>query len=252
MNQSVNNLICEAGDMLREAYFQDTVSHEKQRWELVTEVDLMIERLLIRHLSELYKGDGFAGEECGEQAGTTGRRWIIDPIDGTSSFIMGQPYFSISLALEQDQQIIEGYVYNPISSEFYSSTQSQGQSFLNGQVISVSQTTAIESSLVAFGFSARMDQIERYYQDWNSLFTGCRKGVGWICPALSLCNVARGRIDAFIDYGASMHGQAAASLIVKNAGGVLFDAEMTPYSHQSVGIIGATEGLESDLRRSRL
>lgn len=247
MNETIQNIVLEAGDILKERYFQAQDAHEKQRWELVTETDLEIERLLVDRLGQAFKGDGFMGEECGTQSGDTGRVWVIDPIDGTTNFIMGKPYFAISLALEEAGEITEGYVYNPVSNELYYSTKVLGVSFLNGQKISVSRTSTIEKSLVAFGFSARMDTIGRYYNDWGHLFADCRKGVGWIAPALSLCNVARGRIDVFIDYGASMHGQAAASLILKNAGGILINGDMTVYSHRSSGVIGSTPGLGKDL-----
>lgn len=243
MNENIQRILFEAGDILKERYFQPQNAQEKERWELVTETDIEIEQLLVDRLSKALKGDGFIGEECGTRSGNSGRTWLIDPIDGTTNFVMGKPYCAISLALKQDGEIIEGYVYNPISNELYYSAEGLGKSFLNENPISVSNTSEIEKALVAFGFSAKMAVIQRYYQDWNALFESCRKGVGWIAPALTLCNVARGRIDVFIDSGADTVGQAAASLILKNAGGVLFNYDMTEYSHQSKGIIGCTSAI---------
>lgn len=248
MNETIQKILFEAGDILKARYFCFQNALEKERWELVTETDVEIERLLIDRLSGDFKGDSFIGEECGMHPGNSGRTWLIDPIDGTANFIMGKPYFAISLALEQNGQIVEGYVYNPISNEFYHSTKELGTSFLNGNQISVSSTSEINQALVAFGFSAKMAAIQQYYQDWKILFESCRKGVGWIAPALTLCNVARGRIDVFIDCGASMVGQAAASLILKNAGGVLLNYDMTEYSYQSKGIIGCNSAMVKILK----
>jgi fructose-1,6-bisphosphatase/inositol monophosphatase family enzyme len=251
MNKVVQKVLSEAGDILKERYFQSQDAGEKKRWELVTETDVETERLLVDRLAQAFKGDGFMGEECGVQSGSTGRTWIIDPIDGTTNFIMGKPYFAISLALEEAEEIVEGYVYNPVSNEFYYSTKLLGRSFLNGQEISVSQTSEIEKAFVAFGFSAKMSSIQTYYQDWQVLFESCRKGVGWIVPAPTLCNVARGRLDVFVDFGASMHGQAAASLVLKNAGAMLFNYDMTEYTHQSTGIVACNSKLINVLKNIR-
>ncbi|MHC4553500.1 MAG: inositol monophosphatase family protein [Planctomycetota bacterium] len=248
MNKVIYNVLNEAGDILKKKYLQGQSAHEKQRWELVTEADIQVEQLIKARLGEAFNGDGFLGEECGQQIGDSGRVWIIDPIDGTTNFVMGKPYFAISLALELAGEIMEGYVYNPVSNELYYSTKRLGVSFLNGEVISVSQTANVADSLVAFGFSAKMTAIQRYYQDWQVLFDSCRKGVGWIAPALTLCNVARGRIDVFVDFGASIHGHAAASLILKNAGGAVFNYDMTEYSYQSTGIIGCASSMTDSLK----
>jgi fructose-1,6-bisphosphatase/inositol monophosphatase family enzyme len=245
MDPIIQKILFQAGTVLKERYFLTQNVYEKQRWELVTETDLEIERMLIDRLGQVFKGDGFMGEECGTQSGDTGRVWIIDPIDGTTNFVMGKPYFSISLALEEDGQIVEGYVYNPVSDELYCSTSTSGKTFLNGDEITVSQTADIENALIAFGFSAKMSAIQRYYQDWPTLFESCRKGVGWIAPALTLCNVARGRVDAFFDFGASTYGQAAGSIILKNAGGKLLNYDATEYSHHTVGVIGTNTGLSN-------
>ena len=235
---------------MKEKYFHAQNAQEKQRHELVTETDVEIERLLIDRLSRAFKGDGFMGEECDTQTGRTGRTWIIDPIDGTTNFVMGKPYFAISLALEMAGEILEGYVYNPISGELYYAKKNLRVSFLNGQEISVSQTSDVKDSLIAFGFSAKMSAIQQYYQDWQMLFESCRKGVGWVAPALTLCNVARGRVDTFIDFGASTFGHAAGALILKNAGRIAFNYDMTEYTHQSTGIIGCTSSMADIIKKS--
>jgi fructose-1,6-bisphosphatase/inositol monophosphatase family enzyme len=93
----------------------------------------------------------------------------------------------------------------------------------------------IKDALVSFGFSANMKAINGYYEKWKYLFDNCKKGIPWICPALSICNVARGRIEAFIDKGCSFEGQAAASLILKNAGGKMINYDWSAYEVTSKG-----------------
>jgi len=251
MNRRIEAILREAGTMLADRFRQgDTVS-EKERFHLVTTADREVEQLLADRLRSTFPSDGFLGEEGGETAGDSGARWLVDPLDGTTDFVMGKPYFAVSLAREEHGRISEGYVYNPISDELYFSTQDTGTSYLNGNPISVSRTTDLREALVVFGFSARMDRIRRYYQEWPWIFEGCRKAVGWTTPALTLCNVARGRIDAFIDFGASSVGHAAASFILKNAGGIVRSYDLTEYSHCAEGVIGCTPGLLEEITAKR-
>jgi fructose-1,6-bisphosphatase/inositol monophosphatase family enzyme len=181
-------------------------------------------------------------EEAEETGKSDDSRWIVDPIDGSAYFIFGEPYFSISIARERSGEIIEGHVYNPISNEYFYSDNKSESSYINGETIAVSEITRVEESLVAFGFSANIRAINRYYSDWKETFENCRKGIAWICPALSICNVARGRLEAFIDSGCSYQGQAAASLILRNAGGAMFNYDRTAYDHRVKGGI-FTNGL---------
>lgn len=250
MNEQIESMLREAGAILAERFRQGVVTSEKERFDLVTDADRDVERLLVDHLKAIFPHDGFLGEEGGEISGDSGTRWIIDPLDGTTDFVMGKPYFAVSLAREEHGQVVEGYVYNPIAEEFYVSTENSGVSLLNGKPIHVSRTTELREALVVFGFSARMERIRRYYEEWSWLFEGCRKGVGWTTPALTLCNVARGRIDAFVDFGASPEGHAAAALILKNAGGIVLGYDRAEYDHRKKGVIGYTPGLLSEMTRS--
>jgi myo-inositol-1(or 4)-monophosphatase len=251
MKLQIENIVQEAGKILADRFRQGDSVSEKERFHLVTNADREVEQLLVNHLRSLFPGDGILGEESGEIPGDSGARWLVDPLDGTTDFVMGKPYFAVSLAREERGQIVGGYVYNPISDEFYLSTQEAGTSYLNGKRISVSQTYDLREALVVFGFSARMERIRRYYEEWQWVFEGCRKGVGWTTPALTLCNVARGRIDAFIDFGASPVGHAAAAFILRNAGGVVRSYDLKEYNHGLEGVIGCTPGLLAEMEKKR-
>ncbi len=243
MTEQIEIILREAGKVLAERFREGDRVSEKERFHLVTESDRDVEQLLVDRLRRLFPSDGFAGEEGAGVVGSSGARWLIDPLDGTTDFVMGKPYFGISLAREEGAQIVGGYVYNPISDELYFSTRESGASFLNGKRIAASRTSDLREALVVFGFSARMERIRRYYEEWQPIFDGCRKGVGWTTPALTLCNVARGRIDAFIDSGADSFGHAAASFILRNAGGAVRSYDLTAYDHRRQGVVGCAPGL---------
>ena len=250
MNATIKAVLADAGEILRRSFREGPKHAQKERFELVTQIDVEIEELLTDAIRSEHPDDGVVGEELGQMEGISGSVWIVDPIDGTTNFIMGKPYFAVSIARECSGEVVEGYVYNPISEELFHSSREEGRSFLNGDPIAVSQTSDLSASLIAFGFSANMAAVQRYYDEWRMVFENCRKGVGWVAPALTLCNVARGRIDAFIDFGASMMGQVAASLILRNAGGVVLNYDLSEYDHRSKGIVGCTPSILDELQRN--
>ncbi len=245
----VKDIIIKAGKELKKRYYNIKASQVKEKFHLVTESDWLIEEMLIQELKRFYPDYSIYSEETGAMEGNSSERWIIDPIDGTADFVFGVPYFAISICLERNGEVCEGYVYNPISEELYYSIAEQKKSFLNGEVINVTETEDINDALVAFGFSANYTNIAKYYQHWSYVFENCKKGMPLITPALTICNVARGRIDVFIDFGCSMEGQSAAALILKNAGGHVLNYDFSDWEHRQKGII-ATNG-KIDLKKFR-
>jgi myo-inositol-1(or 4)-monophosphatase len=232
-----------SGSILADKFNQVITYNEKERYDLVSETDLEIENILIKELKVISPDFSIFSEECGNIDNNSGYKWIIDPIDGTANFIFGVPYFNISIALEYKNQIIEGYVYNPVTKEFYYSTEKLGISFLNDKEINVSKTKKIEEALVVFGFSANFKNIEKYHDKWKYIFDNSKKGLGLLSPALNICNVARGRIDCFIDFGTSMEGHAAGSLILKNAGGVVKNYDLGDWDHRVKGIAASNKNI---------
>lgn len=250
---NVNEIIIEAGKLLSKRYFENQIYSVKERYHLLSEIDIEINKFIIDKLLILYPDISIQSEESEIIEKKTNRKWILDPIDGTTNFIMGNPYFAISLALTEDDEVIEGHVYNPLSNEYFFAKNSDEDALLNGQPIKISKTTEINEALIAFGYSANMKIISEYYENWKIVFDSCRKGIGWVAPALSICNVARGRVDAFIDTGCSVYGQTAASLVLNKAGGQMFDNKFEKYNYQTKGgifcSVNITESLKNSIRK---
>lgn len=244
----IEKVIIEAGGILKEEYGHSLKFSRKGKSGLLSEVDVEIERIIVGQLCVLFPGDGIYSEEAGETKGNTGRRWILDPMDGTTNFIFGIPHFCISLCLERDGKIVEAHVYNPIPGEYYMTKAGERKSFLNGNEIHVSETDRVENALVVFGFSADHENISAYHRDWGKLFDGCGKGLGMLSPALNICNVARGRIDCFLDLGSSMEGHAGAALILKRAGGSVSNYDSTSWDFEKSGVIASNAHLMPVLR----
>jgi myo-inositol-1(or 4)-monophosphatase len=252
-NLDIREIVLQAGKILSKRYYEKTSASYsiKERYHLLSEVDIELNTFICDKIVESFPNDSVYSEESKEILKDTERRWIIDPIDGTTNFITGNPYFAISIALERNNQIVEGHVYNPISNEYYYATLDYGVAFLNAKIICTSKTSEIEDSILAFGYSANMQIINEYYKKWKILFDNCKKGIPLIAPALSICNVARGKIDAFIDTGSSMEGQSAASLILKTAGGVLSNSDFTAYDHKKKGGIFCCKSIYEKLKAAQ-
>jgi myo-inositol-1(or 4)-monophosphatase len=233
----IETIIKSTGNILRSEFEFLKSSSMKDKFDLVTSSDIKIEKMLIDYIATHFPDDSIYSEEAGSIGKASNRRWIIDPIDGTSVFVFGVPYFAISIALETENGIEEGYVYNPFSEEFYHSSKKDRCSYLNNKPIRVSRTSSIDESLVAFGFSADKTNIIRYLEEWGNLMASCRKALPLVTPSLTICNVARGRIDAYIDFGSSMEGKAAASLILQNAGGRISGYDSSSFDFREKGHI---------------
>jgi myo-inositol-1(or 4)-monophosphatase len=114
-----------------------------------------------------------------------------------------------------------------------------GEAFAGDRPIVPSQRRTLHESYVVFGFSANMTDIERYHREWKPAFERSRKAIGLLAPALNICAVASGHVDAFIDFGCSTHGQSAAGLILRNAGGTVTDYEGESWDHRTTGIFAS-------------
>ena len=238
MNDTMKSIYL-AGEILKNEFFNLNTYCTKEKYDLVTKSDYLIESILVEHISKEYPEDSIFSEERGQINDLSERRWIIDPIDGTANFVFGVPYFCISLCLIQNSKPVEAYVYNPLSNEFYYTDENIKKSYLNNNEINVSDNIEISESIGVFGFSANTKNIKRYLQEWELVFEKAKKGLPLLSPALNICNVARGRIDFFIDFGSNMEGHCASSLILKNAGGKTYNYDFTEWDYESKGVIAS-------------
>ncbi len=215
----LETIIREAGTIAMQ-HFKDLENVEvnkKSPRDLVTDADVAVEVFLKEALTKAYPQFGFWGEESGQSDNQT-RRWVVDPIDGTHSFAKGQYFWSISVALEIEQDLVAGSVYAPALDDLYIAAKGQGAS-KNGKAISVSSETSLADSMIATGFAC----LRSYLQE-NNLKRFCRiaeETTGqrrFGSAAMDLCLVADGQVDAFWEQELNLYDVAAGALIAKEAG----------------------------------
>jgi histidinol-phosphatase len=180
---------------------------------VVTETDLAVESFLRERIAAAFPDDGILGEEYGEQLGTTGRRWIVDPIDGTEAFVHGVGLFSTLVALEDAQGIAAGAIEVPMMRETLWAGRRQG-AFLNGESISMVTTASPRGVIVTT--SAPEEWPDEVIAATRTLEMRIRTWTGGFGIGLALS----GRVDAWVDYSPSIWDLAPASVLAAEAGGV--------------------------------
>ncbi|HET7792800.1 MAG TPA: inositol monophosphatase family protein [Rhizobacter sp.] len=191
--------------------------------DFVTEVDHKAEEVIIETLLTAYPGHGILAEESGRTHGAKNSEyvWIIDPLDGTTNFIHGLPFYAVSIALAFRDQIQQAVVYDPTRNDLFYASKGRG-AFLNDKRLRVSKRTRMAESLIGTGFPFRKgDNFQRYVKMFSEIMQACAGVRRPGAAALDLCYVAAGYYDGFFETGLNPWDIAAASLIITEAGGLI-------------------------------
>jgi myo-inositol-1(or 4)-monophosphatase len=204
--------------------FDESLIHVKGTdTDLVTDVDRQIEKFLIDKISSRYPDHGFYGEETGVTNAGSEYRWVIDPIDGTTSYIHDFHFYSVSIGLQRNEKNIAAVVYAPKLDELFSAVK-DGGAMLNDRPIHVSSRPTLRESLLGTGFAcirARLAENNlKYFARIVPEVRGIRRTGS---AALDLCNVACGRFDGFWEMELNLYDIAAGVLILEEAGGLITD-----------------------------
>lgn len=223
-----------AGDYLREAVNeQQAVDIKSSRTDLVTAADRHVETLLVETLRAARPDDGFVGEEGTDQPGTSGVRWVIDPIDGTTNFFYGLAGFNVSIAAVCEGGTLAGVVLDPLRRELFAATAGGGAT-CNDRPIRCSTATDLTLALVATGFGYAPEARKRQAEILQGVLPGVRDIRRLGAAALDLCLVAAGRVDAYFERGLAPWDHAAGALIATEAGARVGDFHGGPPSAELV------------------
>ena len=195
---------------------------------LVTEMDLLSEKIIVSEIRQRYPDHRILAEEKTHPRGDSSYRWVIDPLDGTTNYAHGYPIFCVSIGLEKNADIILGVVYDPSRNDLFVGEKGKGAR-LNGRRIQVSTTPRLSGSLLATGFpyDLRESPVNNFdhFENFALRVHAVRRAGS---AALDLCYVAAGRFDGFWEMKLGPWDLAAGSLIVKEAGGKVTDFQGRP------------------------
>jgi myo-inositol-1(or 4)-monophosphatase len=235
--------VVRAGDVMMESFGRDIRVDKKGTIDLVTEVDVSIERAFRRLIGERFPDHAVLGEELGGASVVpAGPCWVFDPIDGTTNFTHGLPIFCASLALEIDGMAEVAAVYDPSRRELFSAERGGG-AYLNGRPIRVSHARELVDAMLVTGFPydvhARVEEIVGLF----GAFVGRARAVRRLgSAAIDLCYVAAGRMDAFWESDLKPWDIAAGTLIVEEAGGRVTRMDGATFSSRAPQVL-ASNGL---------
>jgi len=201
--------------------------------DMVTEMDRAAERAIIDGIRAHRPHDAFLGEEGADEAGTSGVRWVIDPLDGTTNYLYRFPVWAVSVAAEVEGETVAGAVHDPLHRETFRAVK-HGGALRNGVPLRVGGASELATALVATGFS--YDPPTRRHQ--AAALAGIIHQVRDVrragAAALDLCWVASGRLDLYYESGLHAWDWAAAALVATEAGAVVGDLDGGPPSRQFV------------------
>jgi len=212
-----------AGLLLKRRLGQERQVGYKGPVNLVTEMDLLSEKIIVSEIRRRYPGHSLLAEEKTAWQEDSPYRWIIDPLDGTTNYAHGYPIFCVSVALEKEGDVVLGVVYDPMRDELFVAEKEKGAR-LNGRKIKVSSTSKLSHSLLATGFPYDLRESPAnnfdHFRNFALRVHAVRRAGS---AALDLCYVAAGRFDGFWEMKLGPWDLAAGSLIVREAGGETTD-----------------------------
>lgn len=209
-----------AGGLLLERFgARRQVDYKGSPSNLVTEMDRQAEALIVERLRRRFPDHAILAEEGGTHAGSVTHRWIVDPLDGTTNYAHGMPFFAVSIALEIEGQVALGVVYDPNRAECFTARRGQG-AFLNGSPLRVSETPTLDESLLSTGYPYEIRKVrDNNLAEHAALMVRCRSIREMGSAAINLALVAAGRLDAFWELKLGPWDVAAGCLMVEEAGG---------------------------------
>jgi len=214
-------LVLQAGEILRRAYGQRHQINHKGIIDLVTEVDHQSEAYLVGEIRRRYPNHRILAEESGNWSGQECCQWYIDPLDGTVNFAHGVPFFSVSIAYQEEGQLRLGAVYDPLRQELFAAERGCG-AWLNNVPIYVSSIPELDQSLLVTGFPYDIRNRTDNNLDNYARFSMRSQGVRRLgSAALDLCYVAAGRFDGYWEMSVNPWDVAAGGLIAQEAGAVV-------------------------------
>ena len=209
---------------------------------MVSDADRDAEAAVVELLRSERPDDGILGEEEGSREGASGRRWVVDPLDGTTNYLYGFPAWVVSVAVEDAEGARAGVVYEPVRDELFAAARGAGL-LVNGEPGTVREPVATERALVATGFAyepaRRADQAAVLTRVLPQVRDVRRAGAA----ALDLALMAAGRLDGYYERGLKPWDWAAGRLLVTEAGGTVVELDGEPAGLVAASNPGLAEAL---------
>lgn len=217
---------------------------EKEKNEIVTPTDIDINNYIVQELHIFFPNIPVYSEEGKENKSIDKTRWILDPLDGTTPWVLGNSGFAISIALEHEGIVKTGAIYDPVMKEFFYAEKGNGAT-RNGTPIRVTKNVPLNESIMVVDWGNKEEKRKEGLEYFRHFFLPemfARRIVPQWAPALGLCHLAEGRVHVLVCNDTWTEDHAAGALIVHEAGGYVSNFYNTlNFNHREFGIIAANE-----------
>jgi fructose-1,6-bisphosphatase/inositol monophosphatase family enzyme len=217
------------------------VDHKSSATDMVSDADRAAEDAIAELIRRECPDDALLGEEGTAARGSSGRRWVVDPLDGTTNYLYGLPVWAVSVAVEDADGGVAGVVLDPTRDELFAAARGEGAT-LGGAPIRVRDGTPLEESLIATGFAYGAAQRAEQARVLQHVLPRVRDVRRAGAAAIDLAWVAAGRLDGYFERGLNPWDWAAGRLLVAEAGGAVADLRGEP-----AGLVAAGSSLAGEL-----
>ena len=231
-----------AGHVLR-AWSSKFTVREKSRANLVTEADEASQKTIFEFIHGRYPNHGFCGEEgLSVEASDSPYRWVIDPLDGTTNYVHGFPYYAVSIGLECRGEMIVGAVFDPTHDEMFLAVRGEGAT-LNRRPLHCSHINQLEHALVIASLPVSTSEHDEAVRRFLRVLPAAQSVQRTGSAAMNLANIAAGRVDGFWSTSLKPWDVAAGILLVEEAGGRISKIDGSPFNLEEPNLM-ATNGTE--------
>lgn len=221
--ENISDIAKEGGNILIK-YFGKNIKYSEKNItaDILTKADLESENIIIKKITEKFPKYNIYSEERKFIDKKSAYTFVIDPLDGSMNFILGIPYFSVSIALMDNKEVLYSVIYSPILKNLYCAQKGRG-SYLNRKKIRVSKNKKIEKSIIAYASKYRKIKNSEILITKKLFSKNVKRVLSSWSPSLDLCLLASGKIDVFISDDNEIYDFLAGKLIAKEAGATVFD-----------------------------
>ena len=239
--------VIRAGAIQRSKFGTEIHIDKKGAIDLVTDVDLEVERMFRALVAKRFPDHLVLAEEMGETGAASRYRWVFDPLDGTTNYAHGIPIFCATLALEIDGVPTVGAVFDPNRNELFTAERGVG-AWLNGRRLQVSTTATLDNAILVTGFPYDiMDKLDDLLALFGSFLLHARAVRRLGSAAIDLCWTAAGRMDGFWEQGLKAWDTMAAALVVQEAGGRVTAVDGSPWQPHGGNVLASNGHIHDEM-----
>ncbi len=250
MRKTVTNLARKVGQILLKEFQKSGRSgyQDKYKHEIVTKFDFLSEKMILKELRRHYPDHSILSEETHNKTKGKGYIWVVDPIDGTTNFVMKNPLFSVSIGLVKDGQPVFGVIYAPVTDEMFVGEKAKGAT-LNNRKIKVNNNSRTDQAFLTFCHGTRFAAIKEAIELYRTLKLKGKDFRQLGSAALECAFVASGRSGAIMIPGVHAWDVAAGAVIVREASGRVTDFQNKDWTIKSKNILATNGAIHKNLLR---